>query len=136
DGNVRCARHNYLYDPRTGENIQPTRDHRPENLWKLKPSYLPTYPVLEQDGWIHVGPPNPPPPTYDPTLEIRPEAEAQAADEGPVLDAPATETLRVRAGTTFELRLPMSPLPGYVWEVEGEGPVVVLGDGALDEIER
>lgn len=132
DGNVRCARHNYLYDPRTGENIQPSRDHRPENLWKLKPGYLPTYPVVEHDGWIHVGPVNPAPPSYDPALEIRPTDAPHTVDEVSEEEAPPTEALRVAHGTTFELRLPMSPLPGYTWEVEVEGPVTVLAGSELD----
>jgi nitrite reductase/ring-hydroxylating ferredoxin subunit/predicted secreted protein len=134
DGNVRCARHNYLYDPRTGENLQPTRDHLPENLWKLKPGYLPTYPVIERDGWILVGPVNPPPPTYDPALEVRPDraGEVEVDDAHEDLEA---EIIRVESGATFELRLPMSPLPGYEWALEVEGPVTVLGESALDDVE-
>jgi nitrite reductase/ring-hydroxylating ferredoxin subunit/predicted secreted protein len=132
DGNVRCARHNYLYEPHTGENIQPTQDHRPENLWKLKPGYLPTYPVVEHDGWIHVGPRNPPPARYDPTLEVRPENADRPVEEEPFVDAPESEALRVEPGATFELRLPMSPLPGYSWQIEVEGPLVVLDESELD----
>ncbi|HEX8770032.1 MAG TPA: Rieske 2Fe-2S domain-containing protein [Acidimicrobiales bacterium] len=135
DGNVRCARHNYLYDPRTGENVQPTRDHPAENLWKLKPGYLPTYPVVEQDEWIYVGPCNPPPPTYDPALEVRPVEPDAPGDEEPEIDVPVAEAMTVRPGSTFELRLPMSPLPGYSWQVEVEGPLVVLGESEFDEIE-
>lgn len=133
DGNVRCARHNYLYDPHTGENLQPTRDHRPENLWKLKPGYLPTYPVVEQDGWIHVGPCNPPPAAYDPALQVRPAEADQPADEEAESDMPLSESMTVPPHSTFELRLPMSPLPGYTWEIEVEGPLVLLDDGALAE---
>lgn len=135
DGNVRCSRHNYLYDPHTGENLQPTRDHKPENLWKLKPGYLPTYPVIEEDGWIHVGPCNPPPATYDPALEVRPAGADQPDDDEPELEATLTEALVVSTQTTFELRLPMSPLPGYAWQVEVEGPLVVLDESELDEHE-
>ncbi|MDQ6927495.1 MAG: Rieske 2Fe-2S domain-containing protein, partial [Actinomycetota bacterium] len=132
DGNVRCARHNYLYDPHTGENIQPTQDHRPENLWKLKPGYLPTYPAVEKDGWIHVGPCNPPPAAYNPALEVRPAGADEPVEEEPELDVALSESMTVEAGTTFELRLPMSPLPGYSWQVEVEGPLVVLDESELD----
>lgn len=135
DGNVRCARHNYLYDPRTGANLQPTQDHRPENLWKLKPGYLPTYPVIERDGWILVGPQNPPPPSYDPALEVRPETADEPEPE-PEDDAPEAESLRVESGAAFELRLPMSPLPGYEWSIEVDGPLAVDGDSRIDDVEH
>jgi nitrite reductase/ring-hydroxylating ferredoxin subunit/predicted secreted protein len=133
DGNVRCARHNYLYDPHTGENLQPTLDHKAENLWKLKPGYLPTYPVIEQDGWIHVGPCNPPPPSYDPALEVRPAEADVPADEEVEVDVQLSELMTVDAHSRFELRLPMSPLPGYAWQVEVEGPLVVLDESELAE---
>lgn len=140
DGLLRCPRHLYLYDPRTGENVVPARDARPENLWKLCPGYLPTYRVEEHDGWIWVAPrPSPPPPGYDPDLERRPPSSgwrrtADAADPpppgGPV-EHP-TKTLRVRPGATFELRLPIAPRPGHVWRVEvipgPAGPLKVLSE--------
>lgn len=135
DGNVRCARHNYLYDPHTGANLQPTLDHKPENLWKLKPGYLPTYPVVEEDGWIHVGPCNPPPASYDPALEVRPADADTVVEEEPELEATTTEALQVTAHSTFELRLPMSPLPGYEWQIEVEGPFVLLEESELDDNE-
>ena len=131
DDNLRCPHHLYLYDPRSGENVIPARDARPENLWKLKPSYLPTYRVEERDGWIWVAErPCPPPPTYDPARERRPVGARRAADAalgsqpppgptaapGPVEHPP--KTLRVRPGSTFELRLPMPPRPGHAWRVE------------------
>ncbi|MDQ4134335.1 MAG: Rieske (2Fe-2S) protein [Actinomycetota bacterium] len=43
EGNLRCPRHQYVYDLGTGENLLPTREAEPETLWKLKPGYLPTY---------------------------------------------------------------------------------------------
>ncbi|MGI9034123.1 MAG: Rieske 2Fe-2S domain-containing protein [Acidimicrobiales bacterium] len=132
DGKVRCARHNYLYDPHTGENLQPTLDHRPENLWKLRPGYLPTYPVVEQDGWIHVGPLNPPPSAYDPALEHRPPDAQPPPDDEPRPDQPPVEEMWVEPGSTFELRLPMSPLPGYSWQVEVDGPLVVTEESGVD----
>ena len=134
DGRLRCPHHLYLYDPRSGENVIPSRDARPENLWKLKPGYLPTYRVVERDGWIWVAErPCPPPPAYDPALERRPAGARRATADtlgdlpGPAAGASATpagpvehppKTLRVRPGSTFELRLPMPPRPGHVWRVE------------------
>jgi nitrite reductase/ring-hydroxylating ferredoxin subunit/predicted secreted protein len=139
DGNIRCPRHQYLYDPRTGENVEPAKTARPQNLWKLKPGYLPTYPVSEREGWLWVGEePNAPPETYDPAREeppswtgpaTPPEAEqsqAQATETGPAV---TTKTVRVKAGATFELRLPINPLPGHIWHVE-------LESGLLEVVEQ
>ena len=137
DGLLRCPRHLYLYDPRTGENVVPARDARPENLWKLAPGYLPTFRVEERDGWIWVATrPSPPPPGYDPERERRPptsgwrRAEAPAAaSEPPSATGPVehpTKTVRVRPGATFELRLPTAARPGHVWRVEVTNPVRVL----------
>ena len=131
DGLLRCPRHLYLYDPRTGENVVPARDARPENLWKLRPGYLPTYRVEERDGWIWVAPePRPPPPAYDPDRERRPapsgwrraaDAAEPAPEPPPAAAGPVvhpTKTVRVRPGATFELRLPIPAKPGHVWRVE------------------
>jgi nitrite reductase/ring-hydroxylating ferredoxin subunit/predicted secreted protein len=128
DGNLRCPHHLYLYDPRTGENVVPSRDARPENLWKLKPAYLPTYRVAERDGWIWVAERAcPPPPGYDPARERRPVGARRAEEPTPAAAATRatagpvehpTKTLRVRTGAGFELRLPMPPRPGHVWRVE------------------
>ena len=54
EGVMRCPRHGYQYDAATGVNVFPTRDAKPENLWKLKPKYLPVYEAVERDGWIWV----------------------------------------------------------------------------------
>ncbi len=87
DGKVRCSLHVYLYDPKTGENVVPARDCNPANLWKLKPGYLPVYPVEERDGWIWVGDtPKPPPASYDPAKERPPAPGARRP-------APAAEPL-------------------------------------------
>ena len=127
DDRLRCPHHLYLYDPRTGENVVPSRDARPDNLWKLKPGYLPTYRVEERDGWIWVAErPCPPPAAYDPSRERRPLGahRGEAADAGGDEPAPGgpvehpTKTLRVRPGAGFELRLPMPRRPGHVWRVE------------------
>ncbi len=141
DGRLRCPHHLYLYDPRTGENVVPCRDARPENLWKLKPGYLPVYRVEERDGWIWVAPrPQPPPASYDAERERRPVGSEPAAasppadpsgrgagDQAPV-EHP-TKTVRVRPGTTFELRLPVVPRPGYVWRVHvAEGPLRIVAE--------
>ncbi|HEX2192780.1 MAG TPA: Rieske 2Fe-2S domain-containing protein [Acidimicrobiales bacterium] len=144
DGLLRCPRHLYLYDPRTGENVVPARDARPENLWKLAPGYLPTYRVEERDGWIWVAPlPSPPPPGYDPERERRPLASgwrrADAPEPPPEPAPPAagpvehpTKTVRVRPGATFELRLPVPGLPGHVWRVEVTGSAGPGGDAARE----
>jgi nitrite reductase/ring-hydroxylating ferredoxin subunit len=146
DGRLRCPYHLYLYDPHTGENIVPAHDARPENLWKLKPGYLPTYPVEERDGWIWVGPePCPPPAAYDPGREQRPAGavapaatpdaaiETVAAVAGPV-DHP-TKTVRVRPGATFELRLPVDGRPGHVWRVDVAGGLLDIVEERFDPAE-
>lgn len=71
--NLRCARHLYEYDVRTGENVDPARDARRDMLWRLKPGYLAVHRVDERDGWIRVAvAPDPPPAAYDPDLERGP----------------------------------------------------------------
>ncbi|MGH9156991.1 MAG: Rieske (2Fe-2S) protein, partial [Acidimicrobiales bacterium] len=88
DGKLRCVRHLYLYDPVTGENIIPTRDARPESLWKLKPGYLPVYQVDERDGWIWVSDqPKSPPASFDPSLELRPGTPGAAPVAAPTVAA-------------------------------------------------
>lgn len=91
EGNVRCPRHNYVYDPRTGRNILPSRDARPEALPRLKPGYLRTHRVEERDGWVWVAEePNPPPPDHDAHAQAppghrgrqRPEPVERAAGVG------------------------------------------------------
>lgn len=51
---IRCAQHHYVYDARTGQNLLPTRDVSPEELRRLRPGSLRTYPVIEQEGWVWV----------------------------------------------------------------------------------
>jgi nitrite reductase/ring-hydroxylating ferredoxin subunit/predicted secreted protein len=144
DGQLRCPHHLYLYDPRTGENLVPTRAARPENLWRLRPGHLPVYRVEEREGWIWVGArPCPPPASYDAERERPPTpaeqarraavsvgVDAQAPQPAPVTVEHPTKTVRVRPGAVFELRLPVSPRPGHVWRVEvGDGPVTLLETG-------
>lgn len=74
DGRLRCARHLYEYDLRTGENVVPAHDAPPASLWKLKPGYLARHRVQERNGWILVADrPEPPPAAYDPELERSPD---------------------------------------------------------------
>jgi len=143
DGLVRCPLHVYLYDPLTGQNVLPSRDTEPANLWKLKPGFLPVHPVEERDGWIWVGPePRAAPAQYDPRLEVPPARAVppstgpaaptadRAAPGGPV-DHPA-KTVRVAPGTTFTLRLPTTPKPGFVWRVETGGPLLTVVEERYD----
>ncbi len=130
DDNVRCARHQYLYDPHTGENLLPAREASSDTLWKLKPGYLPVYKVEERDGQIWVADePEPPPPSYDPAAERRPPG-ASATPEPPPPPAPPTgpvehplQELHATVGETVELVLPTAPSPGCFWKVELSGPV-------------
>ncbi|MDQ3977975.1 MAG: Rieske 2Fe-2S domain-containing protein [Actinomycetota bacterium] len=141
DDQVRCRQHQYLYDPRTGENVFPARTARPQNLWKLAPRYLPTYPVEEREGWVWVSErPNPPPDAYDPASEERPAWTGPVAsqDEEPPEQAPkpppSIKTVRVAVGRGFELRLPTNPLPGFEWQTEVQfGRVEVVEAGLADD---
>lgn len=154
DGKVRCPRHNYLYDPCDGANILPTRDAKPENLWKLLPGYLPCYRVEERDGWIWVDPePLPAPESYDPALEEPPAvtSRTRSSPSGPAptgsqtpsvsptvptLVIPPTasvglvehahETLSLASSSTVELRLPTTPRPGFMWKVEASAPLLAV----------
>lgn len=145
DGNVRCPRHQYLYDPRTGENLLPAREARPETLWKLKPGYLPVHRAEERDGQIWVAEdPEPPPPAYDPEREAGPPATPAASPPssslpsssgstgdptGPVAHPP--EAIYVEVGEEVELVLPTAATPGCFWKVDvGDGLVTVVGQAA------
>jgi len=133
DGQLRCPRHGYLYDARSGENLHPGRDAPQENLWKLRPGYLPTFGVTEGDGWISVSDqPQPPPLSFDPALEQRPdrdEATPSPPTAGPPTAGPPTagpveqsvKFLTVAAGSTTEIRLPLVPRPGFTWRFEVMG---------------
>lgn len=135
-GNVRCEQHKFVYDPRTGRNILPSRDASPKALERLKPGYLTTFPVEERDGWIWVAPqPNPPPDESAPL----PDDVIPAEVAGPV-DAPPEElpdrqpqTIEVTAGEEFELDLTTRIVPNHLWTVEVEGEVVEVTGQRLDE---
>lgn len=127
DGNLRCPRHSYQYDAHSGRNVVPTRDTRPENLWKLRPGYLPCFDVAERDGWIWVSTEaKPPPESYDPALETAPERQPVAA--GPVVSTAATEQsvkfVTVSSGATFEIRLPTTPREGFAWSFDLMGELL------------
>src|SRR5580704_8676819 len=116
-GELRCPRHGYTFDTRTGENLHPRRDTPVENLWKVRPGYLPCYQAVEADGWISVSDePLAPPASFDPALEQRPAPPdpSDPSEEAPEGDAPIVATqsvkfLTVVSGTTVEVRLPIVP---------------------------
>ena len=144
DGNLRCPRHNYMYDPRSGENVIPARVARPENLWKLHPGYLPTHAVEERDGWVWVMiKPNPPPASWDPAVERPPAGTARHAPPAPTPSDPPplarhptveipSKRLRVRLGKEFELRLPMGAAPAHTWTIDLPSGLLAVVEQRLD----
>jgi nitrite reductase/ring-hydroxylating ferredoxin subunit len=140
-GKVRCPRHNYLYDPYTGANVIPTEVSRPENLWKLRPGFLPTYRVEERDRWVWVSKrPNPPPAGWCPATEERPPRLPTAPAAVPVASPPPgvgplehpVETMRVRLGAEFEVRLPTATLPACSWRIEVPATILVVVEQSFD----
>lgn len=144
DDKLRCARHQYLYDPHTGENLLPSREASPDVLWKLKPGYLPVYKVEERDGQVWVADePEPPPPAFGPARETPPAgAPASAATEArPPPESPPgpvehpVEELYATVGEKVELVLPTTPSPGCFWRVELSGstpPAVAVAGQAVE----
>lgn len=144
DGLVSCPRHRYLYDPRSGRNVVPACTAKRENLWKLRPGYLPCFPVEERDGWIWVDPrPKPAPEGYDPALEERPArrrpGDEELGPEGPEvmipgpppLDMPTERSLKVIdvvADSAFDLRLPIPPGERQAWRMEMVGRALTVLD--------
>ena len=115
EGRVRCPLHLYEYDLETGENVVPTRELDPPELRKAAPGYLRVHAVEERDGWIWVGEePKAPPASYEPLVASAAPATSSA------------DILRVPPGATFELRLPTTPRPGFVWRVGTEGSVLAV----------
>ena len=134
DGVMRCPRHGYQYDAATGANVFPTRDAKPENLWKLKPKYLPVYDVDERDGWIWV------------SEEAKPAARVVGPDPrgapggGGGRAAPAAprrsrwrrrprveqsmKFLTATAGEELEIRVAATPVAGYEWRLELVGDLL------------
>ncbi len=132
DGRMRCPKHGYVYDALSGENVLPARDNRPEDLWKLKPGYLPCFEVAERDGWVWLDPePKPPPESYDPALQ---EAPTQApAVSAPMAVAPsgadqALKFLTVTSGSTFDLRLPTTSRAGFAWRFDLMGELLTIDE--------
>jgi nitrite reductase/ring-hydroxylating ferredoxin subunit len=150
DGNLRCPRHGYLYDTRTGENIHPARDTPVENLWKVRPGYLPCYQVSEEDGWISVSDERcPPPASYDPASEERPargtgggvdpdlaDPDPDLADPDPDLaegTAPAEATAPV--GAPADATAPVgAPAPAPIRAVEQSVKFLSVVSGSTFEI--
>lgn len=132
DDSLRCPRHVFLYDLKTGENLVPARVNKPETLCKLKPGYLPIHRAEERDGWIWVSEtPEPPPAAYNPLLEQGPPpaepAVEPAAPDSHAAAAPAGGTVETRVGEEFELVLATTVLPGHFWKVEApSGAVEVM----------
>lgn len=131
DGSLRCPRHLYLYDPKTGENVLPAHDALPGTLWKLRPRYLPVYRVEERDGWIWVADaPEPPPAGYDPEQERRPahppepDATVTTTPTGPLVQP--REELSATAGEELDLVLATSLRPGHLWRGEVTDGLVVV----------
>ncbi|HUR18824.1 MAG TPA: Rieske 2Fe-2S domain-containing protein [Acidimicrobiales bacterium] len=134
DDSLRCPRHVFLYDLKTGENLVPARVNKPETLCKLKPGYLPIHRAEERDGWIWVSEaPEPPPAAYDPLLEKGPppaEEPAAPATARPA-DVPPAGTgsgvVYATAGEELEIVLPTTVKPGHFWTiVVSEGAATVL----------
>lgn len=138
DDSLRCSRHVFLYDLKTGENLVPARVNKPETLCKLKPGYLPIHRAEERDGWIWVSEvPEPPPAAYDPLLEQGPPAAAAtgASPEAPTETTPPADAapaaigaVQATVGQEFEIVLPTTVRPGHFWSVVApDGAARVVG---------
>lgn len=135
DGYLRCPQHYYLYDPRSGRNVLPTRESSPAALSRLKPGCLTTYPVEEREGWIWVDArPNSPPEQPDACTgavgSSRPTAAAAAAPDGVVERPP--ETVTVVAGSEFALVLPTQLHPGHLWRMQVNGAGITVLDQVFE----
>jgi nitrite reductase/ring-hydroxylating ferredoxin subunit len=140
DGVMRCPRHGYQYDATTGANLFPTRDARPENLWKLKPRYLPVHDVEERDGWIWVSEEaKAPPESWEPALEQRPAGAAEApAAAPPIAVAPpagveqSMKFVTATAGEELEIRVAATPVDGYEWRLDMVGDLLEIIDNQFE----
>lgn len=137
EGQLRCARHLYLYDLETGANVLPARESSPEQLRRLKPGFLPVHRVEERDGWVWVAEtPQPAPATFDSAADQPPAGAAAAPSVAVPVDEPAAggsgtggpETVEVRVGEEFELVLATSPRPAHMWRSAVSGGVAVLSE--------
>jgi len=147
EGKLRCARHLYLYDLATGENVLPARESSPEALRRLKPGYLPVHRAEERDGWIWVEErAQPAPPCFDPAAErpLPPGGQVPTTPAPPMPDPvgdPAGDqgghTVDVRVGDEFELVLATSPKPAHMWRSAVPPALAVVSEGfAPDEPPR
>lgn len=127
EGKLRCARHLYLYDLATGENVLPTRESSPEALRRLKPGFLPVHRAEERDGWVWVEEtPQPAPPCFDPAAErVMPPTSTAVLDP---TEQP-TQTVDVRVGEEFELVLGTTPRPAHMWRSAVPASVAVVSEG-------
>lgn len=122
DGCVRCPLHAYSYDARTGENVVPRRELAVAELWKAAPGYLRVFAVEEREGWIWVGrQARAAPEGYDAAAELPP-----GRVDRETVPSRVVEVVRVAPGTTFELRLPTTPRPGFVWRVDTGGQLLAV----------
>lgn len=130
---LRCAQHNYVYDPVTGHNVRPSLNANSDALFRLKPGYLPTFTVQEKEGWIWVShrpnprpsgrPPRPAPP---PSRHIPPPMQGKA---------PSKESLppeNLTLGTALDLEISTNPEPGHLWRLESDLGVVSLTGQIFD----
>ncbi len=130
---LRCAQHNYVYDPVTGHNVRPSLNANSDALFRLKPGYLPTFAVQEKEGWIWVShspnprPSGPPPrPAPPPSRHIPPPMQ----DKAPSKERLSPET--VTLGKALELTLSSKPEPGHLWRMESDLGVVSLAGQIFD----
>lgn len=132
DDSLRCPRHVFLYDLKTGENLVPARVNKPETLCKLKPGYLPIHRAEERDGWIWVSEvPEPPPAAYNPLLEQGPPAEAPPRGAPGAVPPPesaptAPGPVQAVAGQEFEIVLPTTVRPGHFWSIVVPGAAATI----------
>lgn len=132
---LRCAQHNYVYDPETGHNVRPSLQARSEALFRLKPGYLPTFAVREKEGWVWISDiPNPPPsgppprPMPPPSRYLPVPSEAETSPVQNVL-----EPKEIQSGEIFELDLATKPQPGHLWRLESTSGIVALAAQVFDE---
>jgi nitrite reductase/ring-hydroxylating ferredoxin subunit/predicted secreted protein len=137
DGVVQCPLHGYCYDAVTGENVYPAGEADPSELWRLRPGYLAVHAVEERDGWIWVATePLPAPDSYDADLELPPVPAGPPPAPLPPGGVYPPKTLKVAPGTTFGLRLPTTPRPGFTWRVEAPGPYLSVVEERFQGGER
>ena len=130
---LRCARHQYLYDLQTGENILPTARGRARDALEAQTRVPADLRGRGTRRWVWVDPtPRPPPRRTTPSGNgvRRPGTASEAVGgTGRRTGEHPPKTLRVREGVSFELRIPMVPKPGFAWNVKVSGNVKILEEG-------